>query len=124
MSYASTFEPLADVYLEDSWVLEVLPSAQGTAFRLEVVLTAPHPLYEAPRPGEQYCYRTAWLDLASDQPIEIELSGRSPTTDLDGSEDYGNIDRFELDPNEQRWVIEGDWGRATIKDPSVTVRFD
>jgi hypothetical protein len=124
MSYAAAFIPLADVYLEDSWVLEVSPSAHGIAFHLDVVLVPGHPSYEAPRPGEQYCYRTAWLDLASDQVIELELSGRRPTTDPDGSGDYGNIDRLEFDQHQQRWVIEGDWGRATIHAPTVALRWD
>lgn len=75
MSYAATFEPLAHVYLEDSWVLEMLPSTNGIAFRLEAVLTPDHPLYAAPGPGEQHCYRTAWLGVASEQQIDLTLSG-------------------------------------------------
>lgn len=78
VSCDATFEPLAAVYLEDSWVLEVLPGTNGIAFRLDAVPTEEHPKYSEPRPGEQYCHRTPWLDLASHQPIAVALSGDRP----------------------------------------------
>ena len=120
MSRDAIFEPLAAV----SWVLEVLASTHGIAFRLDAVLTEEHPMYSEPRPGEQYCYRTAWRDLASHQPIDVALSGGRPAIDPDGSEDLGNIDRFEFDEHESRWVMEGAWGSVLMHDPTVTLRFE
>jgi hypothetical protein len=74
MEYYEAFSDLAGVYLEDSWVLELAPSEDGLVLRLDVVLTPEHPLYEAPKPGEQHCYRAAWLTVRA-KPVNVHLSG-------------------------------------------------
>ena len=65
MHYQEAFSDLAGVYLEDSWVLEVAPSDDGLALRVEAVLTPEHSCYEPPKPSEQYCYRKWVADRAS-----------------------------------------------------------
>lgn len=121
VDYYAAFDALAGVYLEDSWVLEVAPSHTGLAFRIEAVLTPDHPLYEPPVRGEQYCYRTAWMDVRSPEPVELELSGAAPARDASGTTDLGNIDSFA--PDSDGWSLEGSWGNARIRDPSVSLRF-
>lgn len=124
VDYDGAFHALAGVYLEDSWVLEVAPSHDGLALRLETVLKAEHPLYEAPAAGERHCYRNAWLDVRSADPVEVELSGARPAVDASGTEDVGNIDRFAVDERVGLWVLEGGWGIAKFRDPSVSLHFD
>lgn len=99
-------------------MLEVAPSREGLALRLEAVLTPDHPLYEAPASGEQNCYRNAWLEVHSAEPIEVELSGARPAVDASRTEDLGNVDRFAVDERVGLLVLEGGWGSATVRDPS------
>lgn len=42
VDYYEVFRALAGVYLDDSWVLEVVPTAAGVSLRLEAVLTPEH----------------------------------------------------------------------------------
>lgn len=117
INYADAFPPLADIYLEDSWVLSVLPSAQMVAFELEAVLTETHPDYEGPRPGEQYDYRRATL-VVEGEHVEVELSSAAPAQDASGSVDLGNIDSWTVD--EGGWsVVTGDWGTVRVQQPQV-----
>lgn len=121
-NYADVFPPLADIYLEDSWVLSVLPSAQMVAFELEAVLTETHPDYAGPRPGEQYDYRRATL-VVEGEHVEVELSGLVPAQDASGSTDLGNIDSWTVD--EGGWsVLTGDWGTVRVQRPRVRLLLD
>lgn len=75
------FSGLADIYLEDSYVLEILEEPGKLTFKLDAVLTPEDPAYQPPRPGEQYCYRTGRL-VFTDAVCSLGLSGRvgsSPT---------------------------------------------
>jgi hypothetical protein len=122
MKYYEAFSDLAGVYLEDSWVLELAPSDDGLALRLDTVLTPEHPLHESPKPGEQHCHRTAWLSVRAD-PIEVHLSGSPPARDASGELDFGQVDAFVFNPGDDRWELEGDWGHARAGSPEVTLRF-
>jgi hypothetical protein len=124
VQYYEAFSDLAGVHLEDSWVLELAPSDDGLALRLEAVLTPEHPLYEPPMPGEHHCYRTAWLSVHGEHRMEVHLSGSRPAVDATGEVDFGNVDTFAFNQSEDRWELEGDWGRARVRSPEVTLRFD
>lgn len=78
VDYPDAFDALAHVYLEDSWVIDLAPSDQGIAFRLEAVLTPGHQSFNGPVAGEQHCYRLCWLDVRSDEPVEPSFSGAMP----------------------------------------------
>lgn len=54
----SSIPELADVYLEDSWVLSI--SAQPGLLVL-VIDVERHPAYRTPAADEQYCYRRGIL---------------------------------------------------------------
>jgi hypothetical protein len=122
VDYYEAFPDLAGVYLEDSWVLEVAPTAEGVSLRLEAVLTPEHPRYHPPALNKQYCYRTGWLTLTSDA-IDVRLSGRQPYRDPDGSQDFGNIDSFDTSAD-GAWEMYGDWGSVKISQPRVTLNLD
>jgi hypothetical protein len=122
MQYHEAFSDLAGVHLEDSWVLELAPSDDGLALRLETVLAPQHPLYEAPKPGEQHCYREAWLTVRADQ-IEVRLSRSPPAPDASGELDLGHVDAFVFNPADDSWELEGDWGHARAGQPEVRLRF-
>jgi hypothetical protein len=124
MQYHEAFSDLAGVYLEDSWVLELAPSDDGLSLHLEAVLTPEHSLYAPPKPGEQHCYRKAWLTVRSPAPAELIFSGAPPAHDATGEMDFGHVDAFVCNEAADTWELEGDWGNARVRSPEVTLRFD
>jgi hypothetical protein len=77
-AYYRLFKSLAEVYLEDSWVLEVDERGGSLVFDLEVVLTERHAFYGPPQPGEMHCYRRGQLIVRSPLPISLRRSGNPP----------------------------------------------
>ncbi|MFD7022922.1 hypothetical protein [Promicromonospora sukumoe] len=124
VDYAEAFDGLGNVFLEDSWVLEYALSRNGLAFRIEVALLPGHALFQSPRPGEQHWYRAAWMRVLSSEPVQLELSGALPAHDAKGESDLGHIDVFAKFDDADRWVLEGDWGRAIVCRPCVSLEFD
>ncbi|MBV8800229.1 MAG: hypothetical protein JO208_10540 [Alphaproteobacteria bacterium] len=114
------FEPY---YLEDSYVLGVDESdSSRLAFSLLLVLTPRHPLYSAPNPNEQYCYRNGSLTFEGVSAINWADRTFKPVHDAAGEVDYGNIDVFELEPGD-RYYLEGDWGRVTVTAKSARIEI-
>lgn len=114
-------EGLENVYLEDSYVLDIRTDPTSVEFSLCVVLTERHPLYRSPLPGEQYCYRRGLLRFRNVERIEWLEKSMMPSTDATGAVDYGNIDEFYL--TDRHYYLSGDWGRLEIKSspPSLEV---
>jgi hypothetical protein len=106
-----------DVYLEDSWVLNVLVDPALVRFTLNLVLRESHPLYNPPRVGEQYCCWRAELIFESATSVVWEQRGSPPAQDATGALDFGNIDSLQFDSN--RYHLEGDWGTMRITSTSV-----
>ncbi len=126
MEYQDAFATLAEVYLEDSWVLNVAPTEQGVTFQLDAVLTTRHPRYQPPAPNEQYCYRRARLTVASTKRSHLQRSDAPPATDASGEHDYGNIDLFTpVDwDGEVAWEMSGGWGDLLTVEPTVEITFE
>ena len=124
VDYTEAFDGLRYVLLEDSWVLQHAFSRDELAFRIEAVLLPGHALFQSPRPGEQHWYRTAWMCVRSSEPVRLELSGALPAHDANGESDIGHVEIFALFDDVDRWVLEGDWGRAIVRHPSVSLEFD
>jgi hypothetical protein len=103
---------LADVYLEDSFVLEVRESVDSLTFRLDLVLTQDHPRYHDPLPGEQYCYVRGTLTFTQASKIDWIERGNAQFRDANDEVDMGNIDFFEVE--EGAFHIGGDWGEVRI----------
>jgi hypothetical protein len=123
VEYYEAFSDLVGVVLEESRVLEVAPATAGLALRLYAVLTRDHPLYAEPVPGELYCYRTGWLTVSSREPVEIRLSGAAPAIDATATPDYGHVDAFGQN-SEDDWELEGDWGYARVHDARVSLDLE
>ena len=101
-------------YLEDSYLRAVDESeASRLAFSLLLALTPQYPLYSAPPPTDQHCYRNGTLTFEGVGNVNWEERQFKPLRDPDGSIDYGNIDAFEIEP-EGRYRLEGEWGRVTL----------
>lgn len=104
---------LAGVYLEHSYVLEIIESLDRLIFDLDAVLTPEHAAYHPPRPGEQYCYAHARLVFSYVEHIEWVTRSAFRFTDATGEVDLGNIDALTVDGN--LFVVEGDWGMVRIQ---------
>jgi hypothetical protein len=111
------------VLLEDSLVLEVALSEHQIAFRIEAVLLPEHQAYTDLKPGEMHCCRSGWLSFSNSQAVVVELSGAPPAIDASGATDLGHIDGVNEVENDM-WVLEGDWGQATVRAPRVDLLFD
>ncbi|WIM94539.1 hypothetical protein ACTOB_006568 [Actinoplanes oblitus] len=125
MEYQEAFPDLADVYLEDSWVLGIASTERDVAFQLDAVLTPSHPLYQPPAPGEQHCYRPARLSVSS-RKLRLDRSELPAATDASGDSDFGNVDvvAHVVWDGEPAWEMSGDWGILRSVEPSVSLTFD
>lgn len=125
-AYHEVFEDLVGIYLEDSWVLDIVQSRNALVFMLDAVLTPDHPAYRAPKPGEQFCYRLAQLRIGGASAIVLRRSGLPPIVGPAGELDYGNIDYFRAVPGElpPLWELSGEWGEAAVRDPQVRLRLE
>ena len=121
MKNYTDFANLAQVYLEDSYVLAINERPDAVAFTLDLVLTPGHARYHAPPPDEQYCYADAVLTIGGAARIDwITRSGRT-YRDAAGEEDLGNIDSLEY--RDGYYDITGDWGHVrvhTVAAPQLT----
>lgn len=111
-----------DVFLEDSFVLEIKETSESIVFTIETILTKNHSLYEDPKPEEFYCYKKAqiqFLNLSSVDWIKKNLNFIS--SDANNQSDLGNIDSFYY--KNKTYHLEGDWGEVEIKCDDVKLNF-
>lgn len=112
------FDSLASIYLEDSYVLEIVTTESQLTFRLDAVLTESHSAYRPPRPGEQYCYQYGDLIFSNVSRVEWLKRTQAAIHNLDGTIDYGNIDSMSWTGEE--YYIEGEWGQVcVVSDPPI-----
>lgn len=117
IGYHHLSQELNQVYLEDSFVLEVIEIEDRLEFIVEFVLRGNHPRYCPPKPNEQYCYAIGKLTFPNIKSKQWIVKTLSPSTDSTGSVDYGNIDSFFQVM--QPYVIEG----VLKTSPIEIVRF-
>jgi hypothetical protein len=121
MSDYITVPSLASVYLEDSFVLDIVEQPDGPRFRLEAVLTKAHPAYRPPKPGEQYCYATGWLIIPDVTRLKWEHRSTQRYTDATGEEELDNIDFLtQVGTTGSSWRL-GHRPRLHHQDPRLTL---
>ena len=101
-----------NIYLEDSYVLEIKESNEQLSFIMDIVLHENHYLYSKPLQGEQYCYKKGKIVFRRLNSIKWISRNLKPIIDIDGTEDFGNIDCFEL--SSDGYYIEGEWGEVIV----------
>lgn len=116
------FPGLAGVYLEDSYVLEIIESPTQLTFTLDAVITPESPAYRPPIPGEQYCYVTARLVFSDVTEVDWVTRNERDYVDATGEHDLGNID--VLKPEGDWLVAEGDWGHVRIRGAQPYVELE
>jgi hypothetical protein len=107
-----TFFGFENVYLEDSYLLNVQINNSSIEFLVETVLTENHPLYTHPLPNEQYCYKKYKIKFPYVRDYQWINKKMTPIHNPDGSVDYGNIDEFYL--KNKKYHILGEWGELEI----------
>jgi hypothetical protein len=113
---------LANVYLEDSYVLAIEEGASTLSFTMDLVLLETHPLYEKPKAGEQYCYRRARILFRETQLILWHKRSALVFTDADDNVDLGNIDTFTIEG--RTYHLTGDWGAVSVRCGTLLVDLD
>lgn len=118
-------EILKDVYLEDSYILDIDDTNSNYfEMKLELVLKESHPLYSTPLKEEQYCYVDALISFFNIRSVKWNEKNinNSQLKKVEG--DYGNVDSFLIDQNKIK--IFGEIGNVEIlieRDSIIEVKY-
>jgi hypothetical protein len=104
---------LEDVYLEDSFVREIVESDTYVSFTLVVALLKDHPLWEDPPRGERHCYRLGALTFPAVRSKKWHERAAPAYSDRGGALDQGNIDVLVAEPG-GFYHVEGEWGSLDV----------
>jgi hypothetical protein len=100
------------LYLEDSYVLDVRETGRAVIFVMDFVLTRQRQACQPPKPNEQYCYHRGQIEFVGPETVNWMRREFRPTTDPDGSVDYGNIEIFQNTGTV--YQVAGEWGEVHI----------
>jgi len=115
-------QDLAEVYLEDSFVLGLDAGPNTVTMRIELVLREGHPLYRPPIAGEQYCYATARFLYSDVKSLTWRMPTGPPATDATGEADYGGLEQYTINDDCHHFV--GEIGEVDINCGGFTVDCD
>lgn len=110
---------LAEIVLEESYVLRVVVRPGEVTFEIEFALTTEHPAYSPPPPSETECFRRGSLRLVGIERLLWDGQGLPPAIDASGERDYGHIDSFEW--GDGNYLLYGDFGRIDATGRQVEV---
>lgn len=113
-------EKLQNIYLEDSFVLDINITDTFISFYIDFVLCENHPQYTLPKTSERYCFKKGFLTFKNYHSYNWVNKNMRPSYDLNNQIDYGNIDSYYYE-NDAHY-LEGDWGEMIIytsTDPIV-----
>ncbi len=110
---------LKNIYLEDSFVLNITEKNDEIRYEVEFVLTENHPLYSTPSEAEQYCYKKGNLLFKGVSSVVWDDRSNKNFVDKNDEIDYGNIDCFSF--SGESFKLSGDWGVVNFKANSVAV---
>jgi hypothetical protein len=117
ITYDKAVSSLKDVYLEDSYVLDITATEDLVRFTLDLVLTPSHPEYREPGPNEQYCYRRAQVVIEGATSVRWVRRTMHPFRDATGELDYGSVDSWCVNGDVSR--IAGEWGELEVSGGHV-----
>jgi hypothetical protein len=108
---------LSDIYLEDSYVINISENNNSLTFFLEFVLTEKNIKYSPPKEGETYCYKKGQLIFRNLNEIKWLEKNLQAFSSINDAIDYGNIDTFFQEDG--IFYLSGDWGDVQIIGGSV-----
>ncbi len=115
------FNGFENIFLEDSFVLEITEKSNEIKFLMELVLAQTHPMYSKPKPNEIYCYKKAELLFPNAKEINWIEKTLMPSKDATGEIDYGNIDELYLENG--IYCIWGDFGHLELKSSEPQIKY-
>src|ERR1035437_1098753 len=111
-------EVLKNIYLEDSYVLEIIEQSDKILFQVDFVLCESHPYYKTPQINERYCYCHGEIVFSEIVEIHwVEKNTENYSYDANNLKDLGNIDSFFYEGN--KYFLEGSWGEVIIKSNTI-----
>jgi hypothetical protein len=113
---------LANIYLEDSYVLAIEEGVSTLSFAMELVLLEPHPLYVKPAANEAYCYRNAQIHFCQTQHVLWHERNVLVCRDANGETDLGNLDIFRIEGTTYHLV--GDWGSVSVTCGTLLIDYE
>ena len=117
-----SIEAIEDILLEDTFVLSWDRSADFLAFQVLASLLQSHPTASPPASGEWACYKRGVLRFSGVTSVYglQPQDSVAPTTDPDGSVDYGTIDSLaQVGPGV--YCIAGEFGVVTVAAREVSL---
>ncbi|MEO6087136.1 MAG: hypothetical protein ABIQ18_28890 [Umezawaea sp.] len=108
-----------NLYLEDSFVMDIVARPGELTIIAELVLTPGHHWYAPPKPGEQYCYRRGSIRFSPVSHLSWSHQGTPPAVDAGGESDFGGIDSLRVDG--ENYFLEGDWGQIELSGTTPVV---
>lgn len=115
------FAGFENVFLEDSFILDLKITPLVFTIDLDLVLTEKHRLYHKPLPHEAYCYRKARILFSNVKSVVWRNKIHEGSKDLTGEMDFGNIDSFVL--IDGIYKIDGDLGNIEIVGDAPKLEF-
>lgn len=110
------------LYLEDSFVLDIIETTKLFSFQMQFVLTEDHPKYKDPSENEMYCYHYGEINfIEPKQVLWKNRNQKAASIDANGECDFGNMDIFLK--SEDEYLLEGDWGSVLIKCDNLEVKL-
>jgi len=113
---------LSELYLEDSFVLDLQISPNTVVLDMEFVLREGHQRYSMPTEDEQYCYNRGRLRFTGVTTSTWRMPTRLPATDETGEVDYGGIESYSI--TENRHHLSGEFGELLITCAQLVVEFE
>ncbi|HYO60730.1 MAG TPA: hypothetical protein VEU29_02405 [Actinomycetota bacterium] len=110
------------LYLEDSFLLDVVARPGSLVIEVELVLKEDHPAFRSPQPGERYCYRRGRISFEEVKHLTWLASGFMPARDATGTVDWGGFDEFGRDGS--TFVFAADFGRVELEASACRVDID
>ncbi len=108
-------DAFGDILLEDTFVFSWCRGADSLTFQVLASLLQSHPEASPPQGGDWACYRHGQIQFTGVSAVAGLLPQESvvPTTDPDGSMDFGCIDELSLIRSGE-YRIAGEFGVVTV----------
>lgn len=110
-----------NLYLEDSWVLNIEATPGALVLQCDLVLLESHPDYTGLLAGEQYCYRRARIRFQQVRTLLWRDQMYRPAKDASGERDYGSIDSFTRSGDTSE--VGGDFGLIVVDSEAPEIEF-
>lgn len=107
------------LYLEDSFVLDIVAHPGRLTITADLVLTPEHPQYQPPQQGEPHCFHRGRIEFTAVRRLVWSAQGAPPAIDASGDLDYGGIDALRRIG--EVTYLDGDVGQLEIESPTATV---